>query len=193
MSETRVFLVTFDVEGYQQLAYDLPGRPPLALSRFRGQTRAAEWIPQPVKAISTHLARPDIWHLAGAAALVLDDSVARKLEPFLASAGELLAVESQDLNPRGWILNITTDVDCLDAEQSVLGPGQWRLDFLPERLPSPGLFKVPPCEAALVLVLEKKTDPRPSFRESVEAEAFRGLVFREIWSSTRGSTSFSLF
>jgi hypothetical protein len=190
MSVTSVSRVTFDGNQYQQLGYDLAD-PTLDLYRFNGTSRLETWTPQPVYVHHPRLRRPDIWHLAGAAALVFEDSTVPELEPYVSAAGELLELIYRDHSDRLLLLNITQDVDCLDVAASSLGPVNWRLSFLEHRMPESGLFKIPQADAVHVLCLEHE-DEADSFRKRVASLELTGLDFEPVWSSSDGPREFSL-
>ena len=188
MTRTTIFRVTFDANRYQQFGYDL-SEPEIDLLFFNGEPRKATWAPQPVYVHHPRLKRPDIWRLAGAGLLTFEKETANRLEPFLSSAGELLSLTVSG-GGKAFALNITQDVDCLDVEASILGPVQWRLSFLPHRLPASGLFKVPQCDT-LNLYLERDTEP-DSFRHRIDSNNLVGIDFEKIWTSSGGATDFSL-
>jgi hypothetical protein len=190
---TRVFRVVFEVDRYQQLGYDLAERPPLTLLRFRGTSRRAEWTSQPVAVHGAELRTPDIWCLGGVAVLVLSLETIEKLEPLITMAGELLPVNISGSEDELFILNITTDVACLDTQSSSLGPGTRKLVFLEERLPETGLFKVPQNDAAFIFVVEKEGCEELSLRRRIDDYELEGIRFQEVWSSVDGATSFGLF
>jgi hypothetical protein len=136
------------------------------------------------------LKRPEVWGLPGIAALAFDLETVEKLEPFLSRSGELLPVFPSDDEMK--ILNVLEDVECLDFENSTLGPVRWRLSFLEQRLPAAsGLFKVPESDAAMILCLERAGEE--SFRDRVERCGLTGLTFEEVWSPIDGAIEFSLF
>jgi hypothetical protein len=182
VSESLVYRIGFDVERYQSLLFDLP-EPPSEL--FNGRPRASTWTPQPVYAYESRLDRPDIWHLFGAAVLVLDEEVVETLEPFVSMAGELLPLRRVPTQEELFALNVLGAIDCL-------APGSWSDDdisivpnFVEHRLPESGLLKVFPIDMADIFALERDDD-EDSFRRRVERNGLRGLTFELVWSSSSG-------
>src|SRR3954471_20290589 len=145
MSESTVHRVTFDLDRYQALVYDLPGGQP---EPFDGVSRASTWLPQPVYVAGPRLERPDIWFLFGSGALVFDEEVARQLEPFVSYAGELLELRLSPNDEQLWALNVLQDVDALDPSGCSDDDVRIVPRFIEHRLPESGLFKVFPIEAA---------------------------------------------
>lgn len=194
MDVSVVYRVTWDVERFQVLLYDVPEEsmePDLWM--FDGTPRARSWTPLPVYADAPRLERPDIWCLAGAAVIVVPQSVGQELDSHLWATGELLALESRDFDEPLLLLNITRDVDCVDRGASTFDDAlTMSLSFHPDRLPESGLFKVPECDTTEVLYLERDSDGDPLRRRLAES-GLRGPQFEPIWSSETGATKVDFF
>ncbi len=178
-SKLSIQSIEFDVDNYQFLTYDLP-KPPMGDWMFDGRRRAAEWRPAAsVYSLYTRKPRPDIWHLAGAAALIFSPGIVPNLEPYVSDAGELLAVNST--SEQFVILNVTRVVAALDARNSSFDVFPWELAFQPKSLSNwSGLFKIPETCTSQVLHLERTTEP-DSFRSRVENLGLKGITFRTVW------------
>ena len=191
MSDAVVHKLEWDVDRFQVFLYDLPD-PPLEMFLFGGTPRLESWVPQPIYVEKPRLEPPDIWHLVGAALLLMNEDVIAQLEPFVSRAGELLPFVVAGTDEEMFGLNILEDIDCL-------APGSYSLDglaaypdFVEHRLPETGLFKVPILDTVDVFSVERSDDD-DSFRRRVEANGLRGLSFCEVWSTTSGAQPVNLF
>lgn len=191
MGNAVVTRIRFDVDRYQYFLYDLPG-PPLELLLFDGTPRSMSWLPQPIYIEQPRLEPPDIWHLGGAAVLVMDDSVIEQLEPFISVAGELLPLYISGSGERFNALNILRDIDCLEPGTFALDDLELYPTFLEHRLPETGLFKIPQLDTTEIFHVERADDDA-SFRSLVQERAFRGIEFDVVWSSRDGAASLNLF
>lgn len=181
----------FDVERFQYFLFDRFDLP-LEMLLFDGTPRRETWQPQPIYVERPRLEPPDIWHLAGAAILVMDDDVVKRIEPFVSMAGELLPVYVAGTGEPYHALNILADIDCLRPGSYSLDYLEFYPDFLEHRLPETGLFKISQLDTAETFHVER-ADDRESFRLRVEENGLRGLEFEPVWSSETGPPSLNLF
>lgn len=185
--------VVFDVTNYQSFLYDLP-ESELRVDDFlfNGTSKLASWLPKPIYSDRPRLAKPDIWHLFGAAVMVMFEPTIESLQPFVAQAGELLPLKITDTGETAFALNVLDDIDCLDKKESQLDdPTRRFLSFAEHRLPEEGLFKVPEYDTVDIYVVEWGDDDR-SFRRAIETNALQGISLTPIWSTKTGVIPFDL-
>jgi hypothetical protein len=185
---TKVYQIKADVDRFQSF---LISDDRLAVSRaylFDG-TPVAHWFPPPVEVRDPTLSAGDFggfnatsWSVAASPhALASPECLS-----FLEAGGQILPLYygEQEFG----LVNITTQVDALDAAHSVWVHGKRtkqpirieRYAFHPDRLPSSSLFKIPQTMA----ILCHETDDSPQgFKSMIERLGFEGLIFHELWSS----------
>jgi hypothetical protein len=191
VSEATVYRLDWDVERFQSYVYDLPD-PELDLWLFDGTPRLSNWKPLPVYSDYPRLESPDIWHLVGAAVLVISTDVIDLLEPFISRAGELLPLVVSGTGEEVFALNVLEDIDCVSPGGYSDDDLNLSFDFLEHRLPESGLFKIPQCDTVLIFYVERDDDV-DNLRQRVAHHGLSGVSFEPVWSSTSGARPINLF
>jgi hypothetical protein len=191
VSEATVHRIGFDVVAYQALVFDLPN-PTREDFRFAGQSKLVSWVPRRVYVDGPRRERPDIWHLFGAAVLVMSESIVALLEPFVTGAGELLPLVVSGTDEELLALNVLEVHDLIDPAAYSLDTLELYPHFLAHRLPESGLFKLPQTDTVDIFHLERVEDD-DSFRARVERHALKGIEFQRVWSSKTGPEAMNLF
>jgi hypothetical protein len=185
-----VYRIRFEGSRFQALAYDLPN-PDMRLWHFGGQSKADSWIPQPVFIDRPRAEPPDIWHLFGAAVLVMSRETIVNLEPFVSAAGELLPLIVSGWNERLFALNILEDIDCIEPSAYSLDDLELYPHFIEHRLPESGLFKIPQTDTVDIFCLDRDED-LDTFPGRIQAHGLRGIAFQRIWSTAEGPEAVNL-
>jgi hypothetical protein len=181
--------VVYDVEAYQILGFSDP--PSLDIYRLEGIPKRSSWHRRQVQIFEKGLKRPDIWYLAGAFAMVVGEEVCSELdEDFQAS--ELLPLIITDENLEVNAVNVLVLVDCLREESIIEHGDRLVLDFVPERLPADGLFKVPELAVTETFVVER-AERHDSFRARLRRHNYQGIRLDPVWSSDGGAIETRLF
>jgi hypothetical protein len=193
MTETRVYLVSWDVERFQAYLYDLPDED-VSLDDhmlFNGHSKLESWKPLPIYSDQPHLERPDIWYHTATFMPVMSEEVIDQLAPFMSEAGELLPLIVSGTGDEVYMVNVLVVRDAVE-------PGAYSLDelwayprFIEHRLPDTGLFLLPQLSGKIFYV--ERDDDEETLIGRIEACGLRGMSFVPVWSSTSGPAPLNLF
>lgn len=102
------------------------------------------------------------------------------LKKYFDQAGETIPFKQDD--NLIYYINILQCIDCLDETKSRLtGPSyQRRQVFIKDKLPQPGLFKVPQMLSILISV-DEQFPAYQDFLDTVRTNNLSGLIFTELW------------
>jgi hypothetical protein len=193
LSESRVYLVTWDVDRFQALLYDLPEED-VSLERhllFDGRSAVESWTPLPVYSDQPNLERPDIWYHADTHLPVMSGEVLDQLEPVISPLWEPLLLTVSGTEEELFMINVLNVRDALE-------PGAHSADdlwafphFVEHRLPDTGLFLVPQLSSKVFYV--ERADEDDTLLGRIQHRSLRGMVFLPIWSSSSGAAEANLF
>lgn len=96
MNRLSVYRVSFDVQRYRSLVFDVSSEDWDEIPDLDGRCRLAiDWPHPPVRLDNKKAPSPDVWHLTSMGrALVMTPPVVERLEPFVSMAGELLPLRN---------------------------------------------------------------------------------------------------
>jgi hypothetical protein len=193
VTETQVYLVSWDVERFQAYLYDLPDDETSLHEHmlFDGRSKLEWWKPLPVYSDQPQLERPDIWYHTATNLPVMSEEVIDQLEPFITRAGELLPLIVSGTGEKVYMLNVLVVRDAVE-------PGAYSLDelwlyprFIEHRLPDSGLFLLPQLSGTIFYV--ERDDDEETLLGPIEDLGLRGMSFVPVWSSTSGPAPLNLF
>ena len=193
VSETSVFMLSWDVERFQAYLYDLPDEK-LSLHEHMlldGHSRSDTWDTMAIYSDQPHLEEPDIWYHTATHLPVMSREVVDKLEPFISQAGELLPLTVSDSGETVYMLNVlvvrnAVEPDAYSVDQLWLYPR-----FIEHRLPDTGLFRLPQLAAALFYV--ERDDDTDTLRGRLDERELTGMSFIPVWSTSEGAAELNLF
>jgi hypothetical protein len=176
-----VYRIRHDNDNYQYFLINDPNR----LSDFDTAcvSKKSTWNPPSIYIYEPFLVKGDFYNL-DSDYLITNSIATEKLKGYFELNGEILPL-SYD-NEDYFFINIYRCVDSLDRDKT-----KFRSSGLPEqyvfdvnRLPYPGLFKIPQTYTGELLLLVNTDAPESdNFKLTVEKNNLGGLLFHEIWRS----------
>jgi len=184
----KIFKIRQDCNRYRRIR-ELDLHSDVLARASTGTPQSDVWIPPPVYLDNPKRKTGDFLNAADSY-LVASQKATDALRSLFDLAGELLPLPFGD--DLYWILNVCEVVDCLDQQKTEwAGSGQFkmmfeRIVFIPERLSSSPIFKIPDRTSVDIFVSEGLMKPDQEFREIVKWEGLKGLTFEEVWASDAG-------
>lgn len=175
----EIYLIKTDADTYQ---YFLP-EDIEEISKLSTNCKSKKdiWLPPSVFIYEPFLEKGDFYQ-AGFDYLISSPRATAILRNHFEMAGEVLPLPYNDEIYS--FVNILRCYDCLNKDETI-----WKPSLLPEkyvfkvnRLPYPGLFKIPETHTGEILVLVDTSAPASdNFKATIERNNIRGLVFDKLW------------
>jgi len=180
-----VYRLTTDIDNYQYFLTE----PAKDMDKFDADCRrkGKSWMPPKVFVYEPHLLRGDFFNTISAY-LITSPKATKVLKSYLEDAGEILSLPFEG-DTFGFI-NVLRCYDCLDKSKTT-----WRESGLPqsyvfdfEKLPYPGIFKIPSTHTGETLLLVDSNAPESdNFIRAVQKAELKSLNFELIWEEKKNT------
>lgn len=171
-----------------------PAKDDIVFSMGKGKKLKTKWVIPKLRVYDPMEEVPNFYYYVSGA-FVVDKKTCDLFLSIFEMAGELLPVNCTEF--KGYLLNITQCVNCLDhdlceyVKDKDTGDNLWlkKIVFQKSMIPESTLFKIP--EAKTSIFTTEGMGIREEFKEMYEKHKMKGLKFELIWSDEKLSRSLS--